>query len=120
MNEKEPAIIDIEYTRSLEPRARMICNIERQKWLKRQRKQDKKDLKKQIHLIDEFKWTKKGLCPACKEHEIIYKAKRCLKCYGKLLKKQRKKTRKKRNIYKYTKQPLLRNDDKNNLVEKSL
>jgi len=63
----------------------------RKDWLKRQRIQDKKDLKKQELRKHNFLWTKKGLCPNCKEHETIYKAKLCLKCYGRMLKNHRKK-----------------------------
>ena len=69
----------------------------RRDWLKRQRLQDKKDLRKQEMRKFNFFWNKQGLCPSCKEHEIIYKAKICLKCYGKMLKHQRKKSKKKDN-----------------------
>jgi len=68
----------------------------RREWLKRQRLQDKKDLRRQEGRKYNFFWAKQGLCPNCKEHEIIYKSKLCLKCYGKILKHQRKKRKEKR------------------------
>jgi hypothetical protein len=77
----------------------------RREWLKRQRTQDKKDLRKQEGRKHKFKWTKQGLCPNCKEHDIIYKSDYCMKCYGKILKKGRKKRKEKRllNAHKKTK-----------------
>jgi len=72
----------------------------RREWLKRQRLQDKKDLRRQEGRKQKFYWTKKGLCYSCKEHDIIYKCDYCLKCYGKILKHQRKK-RKEKEIKKF-------------------
>jgi hypothetical protein len=75
--------------------------LTRKEWLKKQRLQDKKDLRRQEKRKHDFKWTREGLCPNCKEHDIIFRTKLCLKCYGKILKigrKRRKKNKKKKDF----------------------
>lgn len=97
MDENQLREINVETIKDLSNIDKGMVLSVRREWLKRQRLQDKKDLRRQEVIKHNFKWTSKGLCPNCKEHEIIYKSNYCMKCYGKILKLGRKKSRIKDN-----------------------
>lgn len=74
---------------------REIIKATRREWIKRQRKQEKKEIEKIIRKKNDFFYTKNGLCWCCKEHEQIHKAKLCKKCWEKERERQKKRRQKK-------------------------
>ena len=74
--------VNVDTIRGLSYSNRIKILITRAEWLKRQRKQDRLDIRRRETQKYKHLWTKQGLCPNCKEHEPIFKGGDCLKCYG--------------------------------------
>lgn len=88
--------VNVDTIRGLSYSERMKILTTRAEWLKRQRLQDKKEIRrielKKYKLI----WANNGLCPNCKEHDPIFRAGDCLKCYGMRRKSARARDKKER------------------------
>jgi len=110
-NRELPVEVTADFTRSLPFRNRMRCLEERVKWLKRQRKQDKNNLRNQSEIIRRFEWTKKGLCHNCSEHNPIFNEKRgiCKTCSDKEKERWRKNHEKKKKLLRLRKNNKRRN-----------
>jgi hypothetical protein len=100
--------INIETIKGLSYSDRMKILTIRNDWLKRQRKQDKKEVSnRRARIYRKTKvafWKEQGLCPYCKEHDIIFKGGRCLKCYGTHIKRMREEGAERKRLHQIKKE----------------
>ena len=100
--------VTIDVVDNLPPMEKSKVLAVRYDWLRRQRKQDKKEIatrKGRIYRTTHRKfWLEQGRCPQCEGHDIIFKAHKCLLCYGKDIKRHREEGAERKKLHEIKKE----------------